>query len=266
MFKKLFGAKNSPGVARPADRKEPMPGPPGPGGAQSTAAPSHPDRGTLAIQAGEIIGKFMMAGYQDERGIHLESILSATAALAGYSAQQAALAMIKDGTPEARQFPQLHEITTKSGQVFLVSELANQFVASGGGPERLTVLALVADAAFKAGAKRVPDMMGIMERNAKFFGSDNYPPLTVPPQHFPRENAFVALQRWWPVVVKVFSVDGLHDLHPLYHMFALSGEVGRLIELGKETLNPEIAMLLAMETAVAMSKVTGIRTELAKST
>src|SRR5207248_1008149 len=102
------------------------------------------------------------------------------------------------------------------------------------------------------GLRQVPNMMEIVKRNAQFVGSDNYPPLTVPLRHFPRETALVSLQRWWPVVVKVFSVNELRGLHPLSHMFALSHEVGQLIELGKDTLNPEIAVLLAMETAVAM--------------
>ena len=258
MFRKLFGASDK---MHPNERKEPVftkqPASP----TQSVTSSHQEGAGKLAIGAGEIFKKFMAAGYTDERGIHLESILSATSALAGYAAQQAGLAMIREGHPEAKQFPQLQQITTKTGQTFLVSELVNQLVASGGGPDRVTVLTLVANSGVRAGGKHLPDMMEIVKRNAQFLGDANYPPLTVPEQNHPRENALAALGRWWPMVVKVFSVTELSALHPLYHMFALAHLAGQWIESGKDVLNPEIAMVLSMETAVATSKVMGVESE-----
>jgi hypothetical protein len=52
-------------------------------------------------------------------------------------------------------------------------------------------------------------------------------------------------------------------LRLLYWMFALANETGKLIEEGKDILPPDVAMMLATETVVAMSKVTGIGSELA---
>jgi hypothetical protein len=257
MFRKLFGGGPKEPVQPPA-RTEPA-------FAEAAANAGTPPRegtGKRAGQAGEIIAKLVKAGYQDERGIHVESVLSALASLSGYAAQIAAVRMIKDGDPAAKQFPQLNEVKTKDGQTFLICELANQLVAAGGGPDKLTVLTLVANAGMRAGGKQVPDMLAIMKRNAAHLGNPNYPPLSVPPGHFPKENALVALRRWWPIVVKVFSVAELSDIHPLFWMFALSNETGKLIEEEKDTLHPDVAMALAMETAVAMSKVTGIGSEL----
>ena len=105
-------------------------------------------------------------------------------------------------------------------------------------------------------------MCEIATRTAAACGSENYPPLSVPPEHAPEENARVALQRWWPVVTKIFSVDEFRQVDPLYRMLALSAMTGRLIEAGKDAVDPDIAMQLAMETAFAMAKVTGIRSEL----
>jgi hypothetical protein len=221
--------------------------------------------GKRANQAGEIITKFVVSGCQDERGIHLESALSAMASLVGYAAQTAAIRLIQEKRPEAEQFQQVREVKSKSGEVFLLSELANQLVTSTGGPDRLTVSTLIANMGMRVGGKRVPDMVDIMQRNAASIGGQNYPPLSVPSRNFPRENALVALKRWWPVVVKVFSVEELRDIHPLYWMFCLSNETGKLIEQGKDVLDADIAMVLVMETAVAMSKVTGIGTEFPKS-
>lgn len=257
MFRKLFGG--GPKVpTQPPTRAEPAFARP------SANAGTAPREGTgkRAGEAGEIIAKFVKAGYQNERGIHVESVLSALASLSGYAAQVAAVRMIRDGDPAAKQFPQLNEVKTKDGQTFLISELANQFVAAAGGPDKLTVLTLVANMGMRAGGKQLPDMLAIMKRNAAHLGSPNYPPLSVPPDHFPKENALVALRQWWPIVVKVFSADELRDIHPLFWMLALANETGKLIEDGKDILHPDVAMMLAMETAVATSKVTGIGSEL----
>jgi hypothetical protein len=247
MLRKLFGG----------GPKEPTQPP-------ARTGPAVPREGTAkrAAEAGEIITKFVKAGCQDERGIHVESVLSALAALAGYSAQIAAVRMIREGDPAAKQFPQLNEVKTKDGRAFLVCELANQFVAAAGGPDKLTVLTLVANMGMRAGGKQLPDMLAIMKRNAAYLGSPNYPPLSVSPSHYPKENALVALRQWWPVVVKVFSVEETRDIHPLFWMLALANETGKLIEEGKGILHPDVAMVLAMETAMAMSKVTGIGSEL----
>jgi hypothetical protein len=259
MFKKIFGLADK---SQPSERKEPQFGDAPAAQAREPSSSTKVDAGKLATQAAELIKKLMMAAYTDERGVHLETILSAVSALAGYAGQRAALAMIEAGTAEAKQFPQIHEISTKNGQTFLVSELVNQLVASAGGPDRLTVFTLVANGGLRAGGKRLPEMGEIMRRNAEAIGSSNYPPLTVPQQHFPRENAITALRRWWPVVVKVFSVKELRSLHPIYHMFALGHIAMQVIESGKDVINPEIAVNLAMETAVAASKVTGIEADL----
>lgn len=257
MFKKLFGKNPDQSVQNPG-RTEPA------FAAGNARAAPRPGTGKLANEGGEIITKFVRAGYQDERGVHIESVLSALAALAGYAAQVTAIRLIKDGDPAATQFPQVNEIKTKDGQAFLIIELANQLVAAPGGPDKLTILTLVANAAMRVGGKRLPDMTAIMKRNAAHFGSPDYPPLTVDPRHFPKENALVALRQWWPVVVTVFSAVELRDIHPLYWVFTLANEAGKLIEEGKAVLDPDLAMVLVMETAVAMSKVTGISSELPK--
>jgi hypothetical protein len=257
MFKKFFGKGPEQPAQTPA-RTEPVFAP------ANAVTPPREGTGKRANEGGEIIAKFVRAGYQDERGVHLESVLSALAALAGYAAQVAALRLIKDGDPAARQFPQVHEIKTKDGQAFLMIELANQLVAAPGGPDKLTILTLIANAAMRAGSKQLPDMTAIMKRNAAHFGSPDYPPLSVDPRHFPRQNALLALRQWWPVVVGVFSAVELRDIHPMYWMFTLANETGKVIEEGKDILNPDVAMTLVMETAVAMSKVTGISSEFPK--
>ena len=246
MFKRLFGGKVSDSAG--LERKEPT----------FEKAGTPPTAGVLAQEAKNILKGFLANGYTDERGIHLESVLSATAALAGYAALQAALTMIRDENSEAKEFPQAHKIETASGEVFLMVELANQLVARGEGLERLSILTLVSSGGLRAGAKRLPNMVEIFKRNAQFIGSADYPPLTVPAQHRPPENARVALRRWWPMVVKVFSTDPLRGLHPINWVFALGNLAGEWIETGKNVLDPEIAMQLAMETAVATSKLTGM--------
>lgn len=260
MFKWLFTSKNSDKEDLSA-RKEPIFGR-SPNSTENASAKPKASDGALAQEGVDILRKFMMAEYTDERGVHLETILSAVAALAGYQAQQAGIAVILAGDPEARKYPDMREVIGDDGRKFLFIEYVNQLVASPGGTDQLTVLRLVANGGLKAGGKNVPDMRLIMQRNAQALGSDNYPPLSVPVENSPRENALTALRRWWPIAVKIYSVDGFNHIHPLLRMYALAHLAGQLIEEGKNVLNPDTAMLLAMETAVAMSKVTGIDSSL----
>jgi hypothetical protein len=264
MFRRLFGNRDArgDGGAPQRQRREPTFGdgpstvPPAP------AASPQRSQSDLANEAADILRKLMMSHYADDHGIHIETLLSAAAACAGYQAQQAGLWLIAMDQPEAKEVPGVNEVTTTSGEVFIFSELVNQLVASGADPNRLTVFRLVASEGARAGGSRFPDMREVARRTAAACGSQNYPPLSVPPQHFPKENARIALQRWWPIVVKIFSANELRHVSPLHRMFALSLMTGQLIEAGKDVLNPDVAMLLAMETAFAMAKVTGIKAEL----
>ena len=263
MFRKMFGKREgSDGPALQRERREPTFGDAPDTGPDAPVDALQRSQSDLAEQGADILRRLMISHYTDDDGIHLETVLSAAAACAGYQAQRAGLWLIATDQPEARAFPDVNEVTTAGGDMFVVSELVNQLLASDADPDRLTVLKLVAAGGMRAGGTRLPDVTEIATRTAAAFDNENYPPLSVPPEHVPEENARVALQRWWPVVTKIFSVDEFRQVDPLDRMFALSLMTGRLIEAGKDAVDPDIATQLAMETAVAMAKVTGIRSEL----
>ena len=216
----------------------------------------------LANQGADILRKLMISHYTDEAGIHIETVLSAAAACAGYQAQRAGLWLIEADQPEGKAFAEVKEVPTASGDVFIVSELVNQLLAGDTDADRLTVLKVVAAGGIGAGGTRLPNMTEVARRTADARGSDDYPPLSVPPEHLPEENARAALQLWWPVVTKIFSVAELGRVDPISRMLALSLMTARLIEAGKDAVAPDTAMQLAMETAFAMAQVTGVRAEL----
>jgi hypothetical protein len=263
MFRKMFGKREaSHEVALQRERREPTFGDAPDTGPNAPVDTSRRTQSDLADRGAEILHKLMISHYTDDDGIHLETVLSAAAACAGYQAQRAALWLIATDQPEANAFPDVNEVATASGDLFVVSELVNQLLASDADSDRLTVLKLVGSGGMRAGGTRLPDVTDIAARTDGACGTENYPPLTVPPEHVPEENARVALQRWWPVVTKIFSADEFRQVNPLDRMLALSAVTGRLIEAGQDAVDPDIAMQLAMETAWAMAKVTGIRSEL----
>jgi len=146
----------------------------------------------------------------------------------------------------------------KSGEEYIFSELANQLIAGQFGADQLTVYSIVSGHARKVGAQRMPDVTDIIKRTAAAIGSADFPALSVA-QHRPRENARVALNRWWSIISRMFDSPELRDLNPFYRTFSLATATGELIEAVSGVLDPEVALVLVLETAIAMSKVTGIR-------
>ena len=152
MFRKMFGkreASDDPAVQHA--RREPTFGYAPDTGPDAPVDASQRSRSGLANQGADILRKLMISHYTDDDGIHLETVLSAAAACAGYQAQRAGLWLIATDQPEAREFPDVNEVTTANGDMFVVSERVNQLLASDADAERLTVLKFVGAGGMRAG-------------------------------------------------------------------------------------------------------------------
>lgn len=258
MFRKLFGTRGEIRNIDAGNRREPTFERYAPAaGASPVRADTRP--GDLTVEAARLLKPLLMRGHQDARGIHIETLLSTVAALCGHKALQAALAMIEANTADAREFPQFAKLRSPAGDDIILCELVNELLVQMV-DERISTYGLVKSSAYKLGARNFPDMTELFKRNAAAIGTADYPPLTVPIQHRPHEHPVVALREWLPAIDKVFSLDDFATLHPMYHLLALGYVAGELIEVGKDVLDPEIAVVLIMETAVGISKIANIDT------
>lgn len=204
-------------------------------------------------EPGPAILSFLIEQVRDDDGIHPETILSAGGALCGFAAQRAVwLTMIEQQRmPIEKVFV---VVDTKDGSRFLFSDAVNHLLASED-PKILSTWRLVRDAAIKCGAKSLPDLEQIFARTAAGVGSTPFPSFSTPEAHRPREAPAAALRRFWP------SVGGALDRTcdgPMHWPFVLGFVCSGLVAMSRSELDPAIAATLVMESAVAMSKMTGI--------
>lgn len=218
------------------------------------APPSRPGKGIESIpEPSQAILSFLLESYRDEKGIHAETILGASGALCGYAAQRAVWVMMveQQRTPLEQVFT---VVDTKDGSRFLFSELVNQLLVSEEG-KVLSVWRLVRDMAVKCGAASLPDLQAIFARTAEAVGSTPFPRFSTPSNHRPLEEPAAALRRLWPSVGG--ALDRTCDVPvewPIITGFVASG----LVAMTRNEFDSSIAATLIMESAVSMSKMTGI--------
>ncbi len=196
--------------------------------------------------AEDILGA-LMASYEDERGVHAETILSCLGALAGYGAQVA----IREALVDTGKLPleqAFVEMRTRDNQVYYFGDVLNLLLIE---TER-SVWAVVSRAAREAGGGTMPDIREIATHAASTVGTPQFGALRVPQQHLPKEAPFVSLRKHWRPLYARVRARGV-DPMLLGWYFSLAAE--RVIGMARDVLPPALACRIVMESAVAMSKV-----------
>lgn len=176
----------------------------------------------------------LMARYEDERGIHAETVIGAAAAVAGAYALRATT----DLAP---------------GDAGYVVSADADALLFGTGADSVPLTTVVLDFAEAAGLKpeNRPDTADIRRRVAAAIGSSTFPPLSIPRGHTPREWSPNAVVRLRPELDRLFADKGLGLTDAAA---ALAGATGSLIRLAAPTLDPAISTLLALEIMIGVSR------------
>lgn len=217
-------------------------------------APGQGDGLASLPEPAQVVLKFLVGEFRDEQGeIHAETILSTSGALCGFAAQRAVWkTMVEQQNMSIEQVFMVVE--TKDGGRFLFSEPVNQLLVSQEG-NILSVWRLVSDMAVKSGARELPDLEKIFARTAEGLGGTPFPNFSTPQAHRPREEPAEALRRLWPSVGT--ALDRSCDV-PIEWPIILGFVSSALVAMTRTELDPSMSATLIMESAVAMSKMTGI--------
>lgn len=186
------------------------------------------------------------ATLQDRKGIHAESLLTCLGALAGYACQmcvrQTAALPGVDRAKYALTADENHDGTT-----YVQGDALNESLVES----RLSVWALVSRAVRKLGAP-LPDIQGIVSHVTQTVGTSAFGIPRVPDGHHPRRRAIVYLKQIWPQILPIAEPFCSKPAQiPVLFGIALQ----RAIEQTKDMLNPTLGASIAMECAVAMSRV-----------
>jgi hypothetical protein len=183
---------------------------------------------------------------KNDQGVHIESLLCALGALAGYSCQANLRAQaLAKGMPETAAF---QIIETKDGKHYFFGEPLNEALAGS----EYSVWGLAGGAAQHAGANEFPDLNEIFHHTAAVVGSDQFGVPRVPDNHQASDTPINYLKALWPSLlqtVKLFCPNPA-DWPVLYGL-----AIQEAIEAGKSAIDSSVALKIVMESAIPMSKV-----------
>jgi hypothetical protein len=204
------------------------------------------------------------------RGVHAETLMVVTGALAGFAAQNAAFRSIgPPGTPANGAIMEAEA----GGERYYFGDRINGYLVQQTGQYAYPLWGFVAAAAMQAGTARadLPNVVEMFDHVSKSIGTPDFGiPRTSKDHPFhltPRQ----ALEKFWPIAKVLLSnadgvlVRGLSGLDsdpegrtsvPEAHWPLVIALVAQqFIKTAKGTLDPRLSFSLIMESAIMMSKV-----------
>jgi hypothetical protein len=197
------------------------------------------------LAAKEVFQRLLEA-MKDSKGVHIESLLTALGALAGYACQANLRAQaLAKGMPATAPFQVLR---TEDGKQYFFGEPLNNAVIL----DQYSVWNLAGGAAQHVGAKEFPDPNELFQHTASVLGSEQFGIPRLPENHRPVDTPITYLQALWPML---FPTIKLFCPNPLDWPILYSLAIQEAIYASKESIDPELAFRIVMESAIPMSKV-----------
>ena len=180
---------------------------------------------------------------------HLDSVLSALGATAGFGTQMAIReGFIKPGIVPANQA--FVVVNTNEGGNYFFGDFLNQGLFESK-DKRITVWSLVGGGAKKAGATALPDIVEIVQYNASSLGTPAFGLPRVPKDHETKELPSLVLRKTW---VDVQGILEAQHINPIMWGWVPAMAAQKLIIQNKDKIDPSLAAKIVMESALPMSK------------
>lgn len=195
---------------------------------------------------GKHLAALLIEAMKVDGGVHVESLMCAAGALAGYSCQAAVRA--KNRARGQDEVALLAVVTTKDGQRLFFGDSLNRYLAE----DQLSVWSLTAGGAQASGCDQLPDLAPIFRHTAECAGEPAFGVPRLPDGHPVHASPREYLDRLWPKfssLVERFCPD------PDHWPLLLGLAIQNLLSQTKGVLNPCISVQIVMESAIPMSKV-----------
>lgn len=233
--------------------------------------PWPPEDTTPAGNAVLRLQEFLLRTFNDQRGVHVETLMTAVGSLAGFSAQYAIReTVVKTGKLPEHGGADLQAgafviVTTKAGETFYFGDLLNSYLVPTNtkyGPGRYTLFGFVAPAVQQAGKQPLgfAEIREIFGRAASSAGKEEFGVLSLPANHQPKFQPREALNRLWPAAKLILSNTKLpgnngRSVPTEYWPTVIAIVAQKLIRQTKSALDPTLSMQILFEAAIPMSKV-----------
>lgn len=212
----------------------------------SESAPADP---FYAIKkGGKEIASTLFAAMSGDKGIHLESLLSALGALAGYACQISVREslVVQQGRKEKEVFIVVN--SKQDGRTYYFGDLLNKPLAES----RYSVWSLASGASQKNGLVHLIDLHDIFKHVTDSLGSDAFGVPRTPSDHRANEVPVNYVRFLWP---QLFPLAKKFSETPTDWPILFGVAIQEILYASKDLIEPQLALSIVMESAVPMSKI-----------
>jgi hypothetical protein len=196
--------------------------------------------------AAEEVSRRLLEAMATARGVHVESLLAVCGALAGHACQASLRARsLAAGQAETAG---LHVVGTRDGGSFLVGEGLVQALFN----DPYATWSLAAGAAQQAGCEALPDPTELWRHGMETLGQESFGVPLVPSRHQPSPDSLRLLPALWPALLPL-AQRICPDPAEWPILFGLVAQ--KAITMGKEVIDPCLALRIVMDTAIANAMV-----------
>ncbi len=184
---------------------------------------------------------------KNEHGVHVETLLACIGSLGGYACHMAVREIIVN-TGKAKENEAFIIVGGNDGNNYYFGDLVNKPLVE----DVVSFWSLAGGTAQHFGKDCLPDLQSIFKHVSSSIGGEQFGIPQVPEKNMPSILPIDLVKKLWPVILPI--VDKYCESpaeRPL--LFGVSAQ--EVIEMGKDTIPPGIAIKLLMECAVPMSKI-----------
>lgn len=192
----------------------------------------------------EVLGK------TDPKGVHVGSLLTILGSLAGYSCQM--LARINLGVlakeNKVTDVDLVHVVGTGDEKKFFYGDSINKPLAE----DKYSIWSMAAGAAQHNGCKELPDIHEIFKHVTSTIGSKQFGIPRVPDEQKAFDTPADIVLAFWPAMqpmLKEFCDK------PAEWPILFAAAIQEAIDMSKNIIDPKIALIVVMESAIPMSKI-----------
>ncbi len=199
-------------------------------------------------KGGKEIASKLFTAMSSDKGIHLESLLSALGALAGYACQisvREAL-VVQQGRAENEVFIVVN--SKRDGQTYFFGDLLNKPLAES----RYSVWSLASGASQKNGLQNLIDLHAIFKHVTDSLGSGTFGVPRTPTPHQANELPVNYVRFLWP---QLFPLAKSFSATPTDWPILFGVAIQEILYASKDLIDPQLALSIVMESAVPMSKI-----------
>jgi hypothetical protein len=189
----------------------------------------------------------LIAALKDEKGVHVQTLLTILGSLAGFSCQMAIREELVD-TGKRREEEVFVIVEGADGNTYYFGDFLNKPLAE----DQYSIWSLTAGIAQHLGATNLPNLKDIFSHVSSTVGGDAFGIPQVAENHKAGDLPINYVKTMWK---KVTPIVNKYCDRPLERPILYGFAVQEIIQMSKDVIAPEMAVKIVMESAVPMSKI-----------